>query len=91
VSSTPGGVSAFTVESAADPWKRLAAGILLQAAIDAHRKDDSATAWLRSDEAIWLASALGLDHHRIISWLAGKRKLPYSVGGGRFFRPEVEE
>lgn len=61
----------------ADPWRRLAAGVLLQACLDAQGKgfqmepgdQEDAIAWLRSAEARDLAAALDLDLS-LERWLA---------------------
>jgi hypothetical protein len=41
-------------------WRRLAAAVLLSAALDAHRGDCSAMAWLNSERAHTWAGALDL-------------------------------
>ena len=50
-----------------DPWRRLAAAVLLNAARDAKRGDAEARHWLMFDEtARFLADVVGLDRRRVV-------------------------
>ena len=66
-----------------DPWRRLAAGIILQAIQDANGKapmlepgdEEEAQDWLRSPEAAALAAALDLDL-LLADWLRHGARMP---------------
>jgi hypothetical protein len=52
-----------------DPWIRLAAGIVLQAGLEAREGDPDARSWLRSDDCALICEGLGLDHRAITARL----------------------
>jgi hypothetical protein len=53
-----------------DPYRRLAAGILVQAAKDAKAGDTGAALWLLSEQAEFLAGAVGLSWVHVKRWAA---------------------
>jgi len=53
-----------------DPYRRLAAGVLAQAAKDAKAGDTDAALWLLSEQAEFLAGAVGLSWVHVKRWAA---------------------
>ena len=54
-----------------DPYKRLAAGILAQAAKEAKAGELAAAYWLLSEQAEFLAGAVGLSWPHVQRWACG--------------------
>lgn len=51
-----------------DPMQRLAAAIIMQAALDARDGDIGALAWLKSDQALELVDFIGMDWWIVQRW-----------------------
>ena len=51
-----------------DPMQRLAAAIIMQAALDARAGDIGALAWLKSDQALELVDFIGMDWWIVQRW-----------------------
>lgn len=51
-----------------DPMQRLAAAIIMQAALDARAGDIGALAWLKSDQALELVDFIGMDWLTVQRW-----------------------
>jgi hypothetical protein len=68
----------------ADPWRALAAGIVLQALADARRPGEfcaEARAWLQAADTEDLVAALDVDPSRLAAFLAGLDPLSADMGG----------
>jgi hypothetical protein len=57
-----------------DPWRALAAAVLLRAVAEASTGNADAEEWLQTDGPQW-AEYIGIDTNKVDTWLQGPRRL----------------